>query len=163
LVVQNGGFSLRSKRFLEACNVLGITHTSPDPIMLKNDSMKKAKHWTHNWNEDVQLSGLLRPVLSSHGYKFAPLHIASKFAIEYLDPIWHKDIDFNNIIGHHAKSRILLPNNTVKVPNNVGRVGKMERDLISWMANVKGYNVVIDKEWDSKFGGGNASDKTVVR
>ena len=163
LVVQNGGFSLRSKRFLEACNVLGITHTSPDPIMLKNDTMKKAKPWLHNWNEDVQLTGLLRPVLASCGYKFAPLSVATRFGMEYLDPVWHKDINFNNIVGHHAKSRILLPNNTVKVPNNVGRVGKMERDLISWMANVKGYNVVMDKDWDSKFGGGNASDKTVVR
>ena len=28
LVVQNGGFSLRSKKFLEACNVYGITYCS---------------------------------------------------------------------------------------------------------------------------------------
>jgi hypothetical protein len=39
----------------------------------------------------------------------------------------------------------------------------MERDLISWLANVKKYKIVMDKDWDSKFGGGDASDKTVVR
>ena len=131
--------------------------------MLKNDSMKKAKPWIHNWNEDVQLTGLLRPVLASRGYKFAPLSVATRFGMEYLDPIWHKVINFNNVVGHHAKSRILLPNNTVKVPNNVGKVGQMEQDLISWMANEKGYNILMDKDWESKFGGGNASDKTVVR
>jgi hypothetical protein len=83
--------------------------------------------------------------------------------MEYLDPIWHKDINFSNVVGHHAKSRILLPGNVIKVPNNVSKVGQMERDLISWLANVKKYKIVMDKEWDSKFGGGDASDKTVVR
>jgi len=39
----------------------------------------------------------------------------------------------------------------------------MERDLISWMANEKGYNVIIDKDWDSQFGGGDGSNKNVVR
>jgi len=162
LVIQNGGFSLRSKKFLEACNVHGITHTSPDPMKLKNESMKKPTLWVHNWNEDVQLTGFLRPVLTSCGYKFAPLHVASKFAIEYLDPDWHKDIDFNNVIGHHAKSRILLPNNTVKIPNNMGKIGKMEQDLINWMKQEKGYNILMDKSWDSKFGGGDGS-KNIVR
>jgi hypothetical protein len=162
-VVQNGGFSLRSKRFLEACNVHGITHTIPEPLKLKNDSMKKEKLWIHNWNEDVQLSSLFRPVLTSCGYKFAPLEVATRFAIEYLDPTWHKDIDFDQLVGHHAKSRILLPNNTVKVPNNVNKVGKMERDFISWMKNKRGYTIIMDKDWESKFGGGDASDKNVVR
>jgi len=162
-VVQNGGFSLRSKQFLEACNVHGITHTIPEPLKLKNDSMKKEKLWIHNWNEDVQLSSLFRPVLTSCGYKFAPLEVATRFAIEYLDPTWHKDIDFDQLVGHHAKSRILLPNNTVKVPNNVNKVGKMERDFISWMKNKRGYTIIVDKDWESKFGGGDASDKTVLR
>ena len=161
LVVQNGGFSLRSKRFLEACNVHGIAHTSPDPMKLKNDSMKKPKLWVHNWNEDVQLSGLLRPVLASCGYKFAPLDVASKFAIEYMDPVWHKDINFNKVIGHHAKSRILLPNNTVKIPNNIDKIGLMEDNLINWMADIKGYKIIMDKSWNSKFGGGDGSKNKV--
>jgi len=162
-VVQNGGFSLRSKRFLEACNVNGITHTIPEPLKLKNDSTKKDNLWIHNWNEDVQLTALFRPILTSCGYKFAPLDVASKFAIEYLDPIWHKGIEFNNIVGHHAKSRILLPNNLIRVPNNVGKIGKMEKDFINWLKNKKGYNIIMDKDWESKFGGGDASDKNVVR
>jgi hypothetical protein len=161
-VVQNGGFSLRSKRFLEACNNMGLTHMTPDPIMLKNSSMKKAKAWVHNWNEDVQLTGLLRPVLMQSGYKFAPLNIASRFGVEYLDPNWHKGIDFNNIIGHHAKSRILLPNNVIKIPKNVEKIGKSERQLINWMVETKGYTIVVDEEWESKFGGGDGS-KNVVR
>jgi hypothetical protein len=158
LVVQNGGFSFRSKRFLEACNVHGITHTSSDPLKISDSKSKKQREWNNNWNEDVQLTGLLRPALMACGYKFAPLEVASKFGIEYLDGIWHKDINFDNIIGHHAKSRILLPNNVVKIPSNFTRLGKMENDLYVWMRE-KGYTVTVDQDWDSKFGGGDATKK----
>lgn len=151
-VIQNGGFSLRSKRFLEACNTHGILHTIPDPLKIKNDKTQKNHKWAVNWNEDVQLTGLLRPVLMACGYKFAPLSIASRFGVEYLDAKWHKDINFNNIIGHHANSRILLPNNVVQIPNNIGTLGKMEINLIEWLRE-KGYSIKLNKEWSSGFGG----------
>lgn len=159
-VIQNGGFSFRTRRFLEACNVHGITHTVPDPLVLGKS--KKKQKWTNNWNEDVQLTGMLRPALMQCGYKFAPLQVASKFGFEYLDRIWHKDINFNEIVGHHAKSRVLLPDNIIKIPNNVAKLGEMEGKLIEWF-KTKGYTIQTEKEWDSRFGGGDASDKTVVR
>lgn len=154
LVIQNGGFSFRTKRLLEACNVHGITHTVPDPLKMTNNTTEKKQEWKNNWNEDVQLTGFLRPALISCGYKFAPLSVANKFGIEYLDKIWHKDINFDKIVGHHAKSRILLPNNTIKIPNNVHILGKMEYDFITWL-KTKGYTISTEEEWDSKFGGSN--------
>ena len=154
-VVQNGGFSLRSKRFLEACNVHGITHTSPDPIPLTN--MITNKHdgvWSHIWNEDVHLTGLLKHELINYGYKFAPLEVASRFAIEYLDPILHTRINFDKIVGHHAKSRILLDNNQVMVPNNMSDMEnstELEKELIHWMSTKKGYTITVDPKWASEF------------
>jgi hypothetical protein len=155
-VIQNGGFSLRSKKFLEACNVHGITHTVPNPLTLGKS--KKKQEWTNNWNEDVQLTGLLRPVLMRCGYKFAPLQVATKFGFEYLDIFWHKDINFDDIVGHHAKSRILLSDNVIKIPNNVAKLGPMESKLIQWFIT-KGYTIQTEKEWDSRFGGGDGTVK----
>ena len=93
-VVQNGGFSLRSKRFLEVCNKNGIAHQNGNDI--------------HYWNEDAQLSSLLKPVLEECGMRYAPLEIAKQFSIEYLDDTLHADTDFNKLVGHHAQSRKLV-------------------------------------------------------
>ena len=153
LVVQNGGFSLRSKRFLEACNVHGFVHSSPDPWVITNDIGIK-REWPFNWNEDVQLTGILRPILANLGYKFAPLDVASKFAIEYMDPRWHTGINFDNIIGHHAKSRILLPNNVISIPNNTHEMQNstlLEKDLLKWFTTKKGYKVNVANDWTSTF------------
>jgi len=153
LVVQNGGFSLRSKKFLKACNVHGFIHSSPDPWTIStNDTDKRS--WPYNWNEDVQLTGILRPILENFGYKFAPLHVASRFAFEYMDPRWHTDINFDNIIGHHAKSRILLPNNVVNIPNNINEMQNstlLEKELINWLTTKKGYTVSVTPDWSSTF------------
>jgi len=152
LVVQNGGFSLRSKRFLEACNVHGFIHSSPDPWVLTNDIGIK-REWNFNWNEDIQLTGILRPILENFGYKFATLDVASRFGIEYMDPRWHAGINFDNIVGHHAKSRILLPNNVVSIPNNTHDMQNstlLEKELLKWFTT-KGYDVRVASDWNSSF------------
>ena len=94
IVIQNGGFSLRSKRFLEAPNKYGLTH-----IPTKDQAL---------WNEDVQLTGIYRPILEVYGIKFAPESVAKQFAIEYLAPTFHDDLDFTRLVGHHASSRKLV-------------------------------------------------------
>jgi hypothetical protein len=149
-VIQNGGFSLRSKRFLEACNRHGITHTTD--IGLKVKLKDKEELWTPIWNEDVQLSGLLRPRLMQCGYKFAPTSVAMQFGVEYLHTELHHDMDFDTIVGHHAKSRVLVENNLVRIPSNAGILGAMEKRLLEWMRDKKGYKFIVDSEWQSKFG-----------
>ena len=93
-VVQNGGFSLRSKKFLEVCNKNGIAHQNGTDI--------------HYWNEDAQLSALLQDVLIACGMRFAPLELAKHFSAEYLDHTFHKDTDLKKLVGHHAQSRKLV-------------------------------------------------------
>ena len=100
-VVQNGGFSLRSKRFLEVCNKNGIAHQNGNDV--------------HYWNEDAQLSSLLKPVLEECGMRYAPLDVAKEFSIEYLDDVFHATTDFKKLLGHHAQSRKLIAPMHVKM------------------------------------------------
>ena len=102
-VVQNGGFSLRSKRFLEACNKHGIMHLNANEI--------------HGWNEDAQLSAILKPLLKSYGYKYCPDEIAKYFSIEYGGLGFHEEnFDYTKLVGHHAQTRKLASTNHVVVP-----------------------------------------------
>jgi hypothetical protein len=112
-VVQNGGFSLRSKRFLEACNKHGIMHLNSNEI--------------HGWNEDAQLSAILKPLLQSFGYKYCPDEIAKYFSIEYVGLGFHEeDFDYTKLVGHHAQTRKLASTNHIVVPvdptNSYGEV-----------------------------------------
>ena len=98
-VIQNGGFSLRSKRFLEAPSKYGIMHSTfnVEPFC----------------NEDVQLSGFLKPMLEEVGMKYAPVEVAKQFAFEYLAPKFNDDMDFSKLVGIHGRSRKLTGLNTV--------------------------------------------------
>jgi hypothetical protein len=98
-IVQNGGFSLRSKRFLEAPSKYGITmHVKQQDIFQ---------------NEDVQLCCFMRPSLESVGLKFAPESEAVYFSFEHLDDTVHKDVDLSCVFGHHSRFRRLIDDNTI--------------------------------------------------
>ena len=105
-VVQNGGFSLRSKKFLQACNKHGLVHFNSNEI--------------HGWNEDAQLSAILRPTLQGLGYKYAPDHIAKYFSMEYVGRGFHEeDFDFSLLLGHHAQTRKLVDDMHVVVDKDI--------------------------------------------
>ena len=101
IMVQNGGFSLRSKRFLEAPNKLGLTHTPAENIYL--------------WNEDVQLTAIRRKLLEMCGLKFASEEVSRGFALEYAVPKLYDGFDFSQLLGHHGQSRKLVGPNHVQV------------------------------------------------
>lgn len=94
IVIQNGGFSLRSRKFLQAPSEHGLAYIPDTRRPL--------------FNEDIQLSGTLRPRLEQLGYKYAPDEHAMHFAIEYLGPIFHDNLDLKKIVGHHATTRKLI-------------------------------------------------------
>ena len=125
-VVQNGGFSLRSKRFLEACNKHGIMHLNSNEI--------------HGWNEDAQLSAILKPVLESYGYRYCPMEVAKYFSMEYVGHGFHEPgFDFGKLVGHHAQTRKLVTENHIVVPADPtqahGEVG-----FLGWLEDC-GYTV----------------------
>jgi hypothetical protein len=92
-VVQNGGFSLRSRRFLEAPTKYGIVKHIKENAMLNN--------------EDVQICCWMRPAFEKVGMKYAPKEESMLFSFEHLSPILHKDIDLSKVFGHHSRFRRL--------------------------------------------------------
>lgn len=108
--VGNGGFSLRSKRLLEACT------------KLPTDS-------THA--EDVLIARIFRPVLEDQGIRFAPESLARHFAYERLKPTGHE-------FGFHGAFnlvRLLSPNVATELFRNLEPVvlARSERwELLRW-------------------------------
>ena len=128
IVVQNGGFSLRSKKFLKAPGKYGVVHSlfAEQPFI----------------NEDVQLSGLLRPKLESLGMRYAPMNIAKHFSIEYMGPGLHDDFDLERLVGHHAAIRKLVGHKSIfiKCPTEECKNVFCEIDFHSFLKD-KGYNL----------------------
>ena len=113
--VQNGGFSLRSKRMLDAPNKYGIAHRWANEI--------------HNWNEDAQLSAILKPDFEQLGMKYAPTEIAREFSVEHLGPIVHDGIDFTKVVGHHAQTRRLVAPYTIRITKPRSEVSTYYREM----------------------------------
>ena len=101
--LMNGGFSLRSFKFLEAPTKYGIVYKlyKPEP----SEPLV---------NEDVQLGLLFRSKLEKHGIVFCPIEKALHFSFEYLGPKIHDNIDLTKMLGHHAPVRKLRDDNVIE-------------------------------------------------
>ena len=124
-IVQNGGFSLRSKRFLEAPNKLGIVHNHAQDI--------------HLWNEDVQLSCLKRHIFAELGMKYASEKTIRDFSIENVIPTFHDDFDFGRLVGCHSTSRKLVSDTHILV-NPICVTSHREPDFLSFLQSI-GYTI----------------------
>ena len=99
LILQNGGLSLRSHRFLKAPSYHGIIYKlHNEPLLL---------------NEDIQLGFLLRDQLEKSGLLFAPTETAKYFSVEYMGPKTHENLDLTKVFGHHSQNRRLRGPKTV--------------------------------------------------
>jgi len=98
-VVQNGGFSLRSKKFMSALVKNGIMPSRYDDYKLNN--------------EDIQLTAFMRPALESVGIKFAPDDEAKLFSFEHLYDKIHDLDNVDKIFGHHSRFRTLIDDKTM--------------------------------------------------
>ena len=94
IVIQNGGFSLRSQKYLKAASASGALYHFSDEAVLQN--------------EDVQLTGIWRDQLEKQGIKFAPESLAKQFSIEFLGPKFHDDLNFDGLFGIHGRVRKLI-------------------------------------------------------
>jgi len=117
-VVQNGGFSLRSKAMLEAPSKYGIMRNQmPDPMLM---------------NEDVQVCCFMRPALENVGIQFCPYELSKYFSFEHLGPP-HAGMDLTKVFGHHARFRQLVTDDIV--------LWKLTKEQ---MAGVEGEQAVFD-------------------
>lgn len=105
-IIQNGGFSLRSQKLMRALCELNMSVEVPPPTIIGDQPL--SMRW-HNdcLYEDVQLSGILKDKLISHGINFAPPDVARKFSIEHAGPILHDNFSYSSLFGHHSKLRKL--------------------------------------------------------
>jgi hypothetical protein len=107
--VLNGGFSLRSRRMLRAL----IDHPEvrveiPPPQIHETEPIRMG--WFNNLlNEDVQLTAALRPQLERLGFRYAPLDVSIRFALEDVAP-FHTGVhaDASRLFGLHGWWRRLV-------------------------------------------------------
>jgi hypothetical protein len=98
-VVQNGGFSLRSRKYLLAPGLHGVMYHFQEEKPIPY--------------EDFQLAGLYRPQMESLGIRYAPDEIAKNFAVEYFGPVFHDNTRFEDLFGLHGQTRRLRDNKVV--------------------------------------------------
>jgi hypothetical protein len=118
--VMNGGFSLRSKKLLQAPTALGLPFVLPAVSGLNGPPHEM--YWTSNSHlEDVQLCIDMRSTLEQAGVKFAPLEVAKNFAFEHLWLPLHQGLDFATVLGHHSRIRKLTALDPVTVRYEISR------------------------------------------
>jgi hypothetical protein len=125
VVIQNGGFSLRSLKLLKAPSQLGAMYYFSDNNVLQN--------------EDVQLSGIFKTVLENNGIKFAPVTLAKYFSLEYAGRNFNDDISFGDLFGLHGQTRKLIgPNQIIiSIPDrDVDNIYR-ERELLNFLRHEK--------------------------
>lgn len=129
ILVLNGGFSLRSRRFLEAPNKHGIAQIFSPEI--------------HVWNEDIQLSCIRRELFESLGYRIAPDHVAKEFSLEHIAPVFHDDLDFSKLLGHHSTTRKLISPSQINITRDVSGYYR-EAEFLAFLTE-QGY--VLNDVW----------------
>ena len=113
-IVMNGGFSLRSRRFLEAPTRLALPFQIP--AVSNRPSSPYKLHWdTDSTMEDVHLCIDMRDRLEAIGMRYAPLDVAKHFAFEHLHPALHRDVDLTRVFGHHSRLRRLVSDRPLTV------------------------------------------------
>lgn len=129
IVVQNGGFSLRSKKLMRA--------------LVDNGIMPKLYGVNILNNEDVQLTAMMRKDLEKIGIKFATDEDATLFSFEHLHPVVHGDVDLTKIFGNHNRHRILLDKNTIgwKMPQEQTRSIPWELKVYDLLSDHYGYQI----------------------
>lgn len=138
--VFNGGFSLRSKKFLEAPARFGIPYTIPAPVGL--GIYPKVLSWSDEGNqEDVQIFLYMRESLERVGIRFPTIDVAKYFSFEHLTPKIHDGLDLNEVLGHHASLRSLSREKEILYPISFLEVSKIYgEDRVIDLFSSKGYS-----------------------
>lgn len=151
----NGGFSLRSQRFLKTPEALGLDYRyrAPDLIWHKNDDYASRMKWTNGdaW-EDYFHCVINRSVMEEAGLRFAPLCMAKHFSFEHYNPQVHRGLELSRSFGHHASMRRLLS----LEPLTVGYVWKesevmginFESEILAAFRQ-SGYTVLFEEQMEA--------------
>lgn len=115
--VQNGGFSLRSRRFLKAFSELRIPYVLPSPRTLVDEQGVVRVDWspTDSQNEDVYCCINQREALEGYGLKFAPLDVSKYFGFEHCGVGIHEQMRLDTVLGCHSRLRRLVSKEAYEV------------------------------------------------
>lgn len=139
----NGGFSLRSRRLLNAPRDLGLEFSIPVPRV-----SERAPH-SMQWDgeavlEDVWLCLSARKDLETAGMKFPPLSVATSFSIEHAAPVLHSSDSISTIFGHHSRIRKISDhkNKTIRyeIPKQAAELIYGEKWIMDHFRNI-GYQI----------------------
>lgn len=107
-LVLNGGFSLRSRRLLQAPRQLGLSFEVPPPRGVSRQPVEM--QWDNELvKEDVWLCLAVRERLQQAGMRYAPLEVARRFSIEHAAPGLHDGFAMTTLFGHHSRLRKIAP------------------------------------------------------
>lgn len=121
--VQNGGFSLRSQRFLKVFSEFKLPYVLPAPRTYTDPQGVRLFDWhdTESQNEDVYCCIDKRAELEKLGLRFAPLDIALCFAFEHCGAGLHEQANLDRILGHHSRLRRIKPEDVYSIQYNASK------------------------------------------
>lgn len=120
---QNGGFSLRSRRLLNAPRELGLHYQIHAPNLFTQTPL--ALNWSEGLHhEDTFLTTSHRALLTQHGFRFAATEVAAYFSTEHLLVHHTLNIPMRQVLGGHFSSDIVLNS-----ANSVTVNRKMSHDI----------------------------------
>jgi hypothetical protein len=141
----NGGFSLRSKKFMKTPSLLDMDYRLRAPKVERARGGEYQMKWRDGdaW-EDVYHCVINRAAMDDAGIRFAPLCIGLKFAFEHLNPVLHAGMDISKTFGHHMGGRRLASLDPLILrhvwPEREIRAVVMESDVIAAFEKL-GYKV----------------------
>jgi hypothetical protein len=142
----NGGFSLRSKKFLKTPSALGLDYRlRPPEIRQARGGEGYQMAWPDGdaW-EDVYHCVINRAAMDDTGIRFAPLGVGLRFSFEHLTPALHAQLDISKTFGHHMPARRLISIEPLVLrylwPEHEVRGIAMENDIIAAFQKL-GYKV----------------------
>lgn len=112
--VGNGGFSLRTKKFME--------HVAKDPVIV------------NTYPEDHVLCREYRPHLESKGFRFAPAEVADRFSIEAAYSV--RDRQYSGQFGFHGYNVDYLSADLDHIPTPPSKqASKYQSKNVGWKKN----------------------------
>lgn len=149
---QNGGFSLRSRKLLDAFQQLQLNfELSPPDLIHGNSNSPVGFSWERNEAlhlEDFVICGYHRLTLMAHGIRFAPTDLAARFAGDRFFVQFYKQIPMSDLLGVHlGRDFVLSGANEILVRNRLCHsVNELVNVPIIQRLLELGYQVIVPDE-----------------
>ncbi|OOF67833.1 DUF5672 family protein [Rodentibacter caecimuris] len=146
---QNGGFSLRSRRLLNAPRDLGLSvEVLPPQFNRQTHMMQSWPKATHI--EDIFLTGIKRRTLEAYGFRFAPSNIAAGFSLETPMVNQKYAVPIEKVLGGHFVSKLVLAgeNKVLMKCKWFNSVEELREDALMSMLLTLGHDICIPAEFN---------------